>query len=196
MDWTFTLTTSASGTVDGSHVFHDALVRIVLASCRLGTGIETGRHFAVFNGTGHLFVDERRFTFDPNRYGLLIECEQRPQGDWLAVAFGTVDSPLLTAGFNTPPWQGLPNIEQLQAEEGNCLDCPSGLEALTGDLLGLATLRLECGATKPLLTIQRARWGRDVNGEPDKRPGLSTRAAVPPAGHTKCFRGLSTRAKP
>lgn len=154
MDWTFTLTTSASGTVDGSHVFHDALVRIELASCRLGIGIETGRHFAVFNGTGQLFVDGLRFAFDPNRYGLLIECEQRPPGNWLTVAFGTVDTPLVTAGFRVPFWHGLPAVAQLQAEEGGCLNCTTGLEALAGATLEMATLALESNTNKPLLSIR------------------------------------------
>lgn len=157
MDWTFTLTTSASGTVNGSHVFRDAPLRIELASCRLGAGIETGRHFAVFNGMGQLVLDGRRFAFDPNRYGLLIECEHRPQGDWLTMAFGTVDSPLLTAGFSVPFWQGLPAVEQLQADEGNCLNCPAGLEALAGDTLEMATLSLESETNKPLLTVSRGR---------------------------------------
>ncbi len=157
MDWTFTLATTASGTVNGSHVFRDSLVRIELGSCRLGTSLETGRHFAVFNGTGQLFVDGLRFGFDPNRYGLLIECEPRPPGNWLTLAFGTVDSPLLTAGFALPAWHGLPTLDDLPAAEATGLNCPLGLEALVGDTLVKTTLFMNGGAHASRLTIRRSK---------------------------------------
>ena len=102
MDWNFTLRATASGLINETVPFTDATFTVEVSACRIVADDSSNRHFAIFNGTGIVMIDEQRFAFDPNRYGLLIECERQPQGEWLSVIFGTVDAPLLLAGFVLP----------------------------------------------------------------------------------------------
>ena len=153
MDWNFALGTIASGNING-RVFEHARVEIELSACRLAGG-EFDRHFAVFNGLGVVTVDGRRFSFDPNRYGLLLECERQAGGEWLSLAFGAADTPLLLAGFGLPRWLGLEGVHRLQAATDSGTNYSSTLEALDGVTLEMATVELARGACSPTLSVSR-----------------------------------------
>ena len=153
MDWNFTLGTIASGSIN-SRVFENARIEIELSACRLAGG-EFDRHFAIFNGLGVVIVDGKRFSFDPNRYGLRLECERQPGGEWLSVAFGTADTPVLLAGFGLPRWFGLEGVPRLQAATDSGMHYSSTLEALDGATLEMATVELARGACSPTLSVSR-----------------------------------------
>ena len=156
MDWNFTLRATASGLINEAVPFEDAALTIELSACRIVADDSSNRHFAIFNGTGILLVGEQRFAFDPNRYGLLIECERRPQGEWLSVTFGTVEAPLLLAGFDLPKWNGLQSGCEFHASPDSGMNCRATLEALASDTLDMVTLQLERGSTTPSLRLHRA----------------------------------------
>jgi hypothetical protein len=155
MDWNFTLTTTASGMIDGSVPFDNERVHVELSACRLVSHSNTDRHFAVFNGLGVVAIGDRRFAFDPNRYGLLIECERQASGDWVSASFGTVDAPLMLAGFDLPRWSGLQEIEKLHATQDSGMNCGNTLEALDSVTLEMATVQLERGTSTPTLMVRR-----------------------------------------
>jgi hypothetical protein len=156
MDWNFTLSATASGLINGVLPFEDAAITIELSACRFPADTGSNRHFAVFNGGGIVVLGEQRFAFDPNRYGLLIECERKASGEWLSVAFGTVDAPLMLAGFDLPKWNGLQAGCELQAAPDSGMNCPAMLEALASDTLDMVTLQLERSSTTPSLRLRRA----------------------------------------
>ena len=156
MDWNFTLSATASGLINETVPFKDSTFTVEVSACRIVADDSSNRHFAIFNGNGILVVGDQRFAFDPNRYGLLIECERQPQGEWLSVTFGTVDAPLLLAGFVLPKWQGLQSGCELHASPDSGMNCRATLEALAGNTLEMVTLQLERGSTTPSLRLRRA----------------------------------------
>ena len=156
MDWNFTLGTVASGTINGIPVFENAPIEVQLSACRLASSANTDRHFAVFNGLGILSIDGRRFSFDPNRYGLLLECERQTGGHWLSVAFGTADAPFLLAGFDLPRWSGLDGLGRVHAASDSGIHCRNPLEALDSVTLEMAALELARGTSTPSLTVGRS----------------------------------------
>ena len=155
MLWDITLTATANGTINGSMPFRDAALRVELTDCLLGPREINARNIAVFSGRGLLLLDERRFAFDPNRYGLLLERDELAYGDWLTVAFGTADSPLILAGFGLAKNADLQHCQELQAEPDTGLNCRAVLEALASDTLDMARLQLEPGKTTPQLSLRR-----------------------------------------
>ena len=158
MDWNFTLSATASGLINNAVPFEDAAITIELSACRFATDSSSNRHYAIFNGNGIVIIGEERFAFDPNRYGLLIECERQAYGEWLSVTFGTVDAPLMLAGFNLPKWNGLQSGCELHAAPDTGMNCRATLEALAGDTLDMVTLQLERGSTTPTLRVRRAAY--------------------------------------
>jgi hypothetical protein len=156
MDWNFTIRATASGLINEAVPFEDAAITIELSACRIVADDSSNRHFAIFNGSGIVMIGAQRFAFDPNRYGLLIECERRPRGEWLSVTFGTVEAPLLLAGFDLPKWNGLQSGCELHASPDSGMSCRATLEALASDTLDMVTLQLERGSTTPSLRLHRA----------------------------------------
>jgi hypothetical protein len=156
MDWNFTLRATASGLINGVLPFVDAAITIELSACRFPADTGGNRQYAIFNGSGIVVLGEQRFAFDPNRYGLLIECERRAYGEWLSIAFGSVDAPLMLAGFDLPKWNGLQAGCELHAAPDSGMNCRAKLEALASDTLDMVTLQLERGSTTPSLHLRRA----------------------------------------
>lgn len=155
MLWNFTLVANASGTINGSTPFNDALVRVKLTECQLAPGAIEARNIAIFSGQGVLLLDDRRFAFDPNRYGLLLERDELAYGDWLSVAFGTADSPLILAGFGLVRNTRLQDGYDLRGESGTGLNCRATLEALDGETLDMTSIQLERGTNTPQLSLRR-----------------------------------------
>ena len=154
MTWTVTFDTTASGSIDGTFAFEDAWLQIEFSACRLESDGNTDRHLAIFNGLGRLVLGDRRFAFDPNRYGLLMECQRQAEGEWLTVAFGTADAPLCRAGFALPHWTGPQGIHQAQGAPDSGMNYQNTLEALESVTLKMATLRLERGNSTPRLSLR------------------------------------------
>ncbi len=156
MDWNFTLSATASGLINNIIPFQDAAISVEFSACRFSADNGSNRHFAIFNGNGIVLIGEQRFAFDPNRYGLLIECERQAYGEWLSVSFGTVDAPVMLAGFDLPKWNGLQSDCELHATPDSGMNCRATLEALHGDTLDMVTVQLERGSTTPSLRLRRA----------------------------------------
>ena len=155
MDWNFTLSATASGLINNTIPFQDASITVELSACRFSADNGSNRHFAIFNGNGIVTIGEQRFAFDPNRYGLLIECERQAYGEWLSVSFGTVDAPLMLAGFDLPKWNGLQSGCELHANPDSGVNCRATLEALASDTLDMVSLQLERSSTTPSLRLRR-----------------------------------------
>jgi hypothetical protein len=156
MDWNFTLSSTASGLINGMLPFENAAITIEMSACRFPADHGSNRHFAIFNGSGIVMLGEQRFAFDPNRYGLLIECERKAYGEWLSIAFGTVDTPLMLAGFDLPKWTGLQAGCELHASPDSGMNCRATLEVLASDTLDMVSLQLERSSTTPSLRLRRA----------------------------------------
>ena len=156
MDWNFTLSAKASGLINDAVPFEDLSITIELSACRFAADNSSNRHVAIFNGNGIVTIGEQRFAFDPNRYGLLIQCERQAYGEWLSVSFGTVNGPLMLAGFDLPKWNGLQSDCELHATPDSGMNCRATLEALHGDTLDMVTVQLERGSTTPSLRLRRA----------------------------------------
>ena len=155
MLWNFTLIATASGSINGSKPFRDALLRVEMTECLMTPGDIEARNVAIFTGQGMLLLGEQRFAFDPNRYGLLLERDELAYGDWLTVAFGTADSPLMLAGFGLARNTGLQDGYDLQCERDSGLNCRATLEVLDGETLEMASIQLERGTSTPQFSARR-----------------------------------------
>jgi hypothetical protein len=143
--------------VAGRVRFENLPLRLDLTRCSLPSGLDGGRNLAVFGGEGVMLLGGRRFAFDPNRYGLLIERVRQPAGDWLSVSFGTVDAPLVLAGFPVGPQTELAATGEWQASAGNGMNCRGMMEVLSAETLELVRVHLDRGDTRPNLGIRRER---------------------------------------